>query len=1066
MSIRRWSIGVAAVAAVLLMLSSVIHTHDIYNINQACSHSLCYGSDPESAFPPEVAPKTLTGSYEPVMAASTYGDGRAVVAGDHNWISSNPETYDWCLYYDNLDLLVNVCSWLCPNLAELDYPHVAIDVTRLESYEPDFQHAKNALINAGGWSWVDVWWSGEITRERLDPPYYVLIVCNPQSAYSTSEVNAILDFVSDGNGLLFLGDYGAKWYEDSDGYYPSGASSILGPLGIAIKNNILYDPTDHHTKSTSWVKIHTFPVAHPITDGISIYMPAATATLVVTSPAIVIATGDDDTYTGCLDNDGLPEIYEIYYKAYPGAPPDVIMTEFISGETDWIEGPCRNDLFDYVLSAGQKISQFDQMAASSLFAINCRDFKETSGAPNLPLNDSSFRVALSYIYGMDDKQADIYAHTGVPWCEAIGNPIPPVQVPWYNPAVGMPNTDFDTAWAILEGNGYYIDTDNWLHGPGGERVRDMEVLFSASSSGTGCEQCDGGGIPYWEELPYSESVVGGFASNFNEFITTYLGADGPSVTGVFTDFAALVNELHFYREYDMICIGLTGLGVYVDWLYVVLHSSNDVIGGWNFAGIHDNVLDDCTETILTSLNTNTIIDAASYLQEIFVFELLPWFPIGNSLGFCTTAIDWRGELANVVSMSNYGPRNSYSWMTMYWTGECSQAYPALATALDDEPHTLNPYTDYVLYGWEIMGRALDELLVRDPATLMNTPWITTNCTVEHWVNIPELGITDGSTATFYIRQDVTWHDGYPLTAYDCVENLRVLRCYQPKRYASTWAHLVYEEADGPYKFNVYFDQTGLYYPGYVSATALLSPKHIIEAVEQQVEDGILDDFFDWNPAFNSYEDLMGVPPPAEYSFMKQIVGCGPYVFDYYNIMYGNGHVAKYEDYWINASVVGSVVGEWRNEPGTAYAYRVLVQNTALESTRVLDVKIYEDDVLVNTITDINLDPWEWTYLGPYTKTDMPCGPHTIKIEVYDAEDMSLLHTYTHTYVATIREDINTYTGELLDFTVDMRDIGRAARAFGSYPGHLRWDPPCDVNDDFVVDMRDIGSIARKFGWSC
>jgi hypothetical protein len=55
------------------------------------------------------------------------------------------------------------------------------------------------------------------------------------------------------------------------------------------------------------------------------------------------------------------------------------------------------------------------------------------------------------------------------------------------------------------------------------------------------------------------------------------------------------------------------------------------------------------------------------------------------------------------------------------------------------------------------------------------------------------------------------------------------------------------------------------------------------------------------------------------------------------------------------------------------------------------------------------------------------------------------------------EDI-TYDGK-----VDMRDVGQAARAFGTYPGHERWEKEADINFDNVVDMRDIGAIARKFG---
>nr|NIQ05494.1 hypothetical protein [Candidatus Korarchaeota archaeon] len=107
-----------------------------------------------------------------------------------------------------------------------------------------------------------------------------------------------------------------------------------------------------------------------------------------------------------------------------------------------------------------------------------------------------------------------------------------------------------------------------------------------------------------------------------------------------------------------------------------------------------------------------------------------------------------------------------------------------------------------------------------------------------------------------------------------------------------------------------------------------------------------------------------------------------------------------------------------------------------------------------------------TYLGPYIIENVSCGLHNVTVEVYDHIDQTLLHSYTHKFTATVKEDITTYTGDHVDFKVDMRDIGRAARAFGSYPSHPRWDPACDVNHDHKVDMRDIGSVARRFGWHC
>jgi parallel beta-helix repeat protein len=51
----------------------------------------------------------------------------------------------------------------------------------------------------------------------------------------------------------------------------------------------------------------------------------------------------------------------------------------------------------------------------------------------------------------------------------------------------------------------------------------------------------------------------------------------------------------------------------------------------------------------------------------------------------------------------------------------------------------------------------------------------------------------------------------------------------------------------------------------------------------------------------------------------------------------------------------------------------------------------------------------------------------------------------------------------IDSKVDMQDVGIAARAFGSYPGHPRWDPEADVNSDNKINLRDIAIVARNFG---
>ena len=750
---------------------------------------------------------------------------------------------------------------------------------------------------------------------------------------------------------------------------------------------------------------------------------------------------------------GLPKLNTLNFKAYPGAGPEAIVQEFLTGVTDWIAGPGRADLLAAVTSAGHKVSIFNNMSEFAFMAINCRDYKGVSGASNFPLNVSQFRVALSYIYGVNDKETDILTYAGGAWNFAIDNPVPPCQVPWYNPNVHMPNTDFDMAWAILQSVGFEV-ADGYLY-CNGTKIRDLKVYFST-------------GALYWQEGPGK-----GFVRNFNDFMT-YIGAtNGPKATLLPTDFTTLVLELMVYHEYDFVCIGLTNLGRFVDYFYDLLHSENDVEYGWNFGGIHDPLFDEWSWTVLTSMDVNEVIEASWKIQERFVYEVMPWFPMGSAKAFCTTARDARGELMNVIPMEIYGPRNDWSFMAIHWKGQPGTVWPggSATTALGDAPTNLNPFYENTLYGWNLLDRAIIGLIGIDPTDVTHDiPFVAVNWTIAHWVSIPELGITDGSMATFILRQDVKWHDLRPVTAYDCANLMRVLRKYKPGRYSSVWANLVYEEADGPYKFNVYFYTTSLYYAYYVAGTALMAPKHVMDVVENWIKTGVLPKLSSWTPAFKPYSELGLGSPPSQYSFMKQIVGCGPYVFDYYDKSLAVGRVQKFNEFFVNAPVIGAVVGEWRIDPRSSYTYKVLAQNIAAKEDSesgelvsvTFDVKVYEDDTLKYTVTDITLGPFKEIYLGPYTISSVPAGKHTIKVEIY--ESGNLIHTYEHTFVSTLRQDLNTYTGENLDFVVDIRDISRAGRAFGSSPGHLRWDPAADINKDFLVDIRDISSIGRKFGW--
>jgi uncharacterized protein YfaS (alpha-2-macroglobulin family) len=49
-----------------------------------------------------------------------------------------------------------------------------------------------------------------------------------------------------------------------------------------------------------------------------------------------------------------------------------------------------------------------------------------------------------------------------------------------------------------------------------------------------------------------------------------------------------------------------------------------------------------------------------------------------------------------------------------------------------------------------------------------------------------------------------------------------------------------------------------------------------------------------------------------------------------------------------------------------------------------------------------------------------------------------------------------------DGKVNILDLAIVARAWGSYPGHPRWDPRCDVNGDGKINIMDITLVAKEY----
>lgn len=77
----------------------------------------------------------------------------------------------------------------------------------------------------------------------------------------------------------------------------------------------------------------------------------------------------------------------------------------------------------------------------------------------------------------------------------------------------------------------------------------------------------------------------------------------------------------------------------------------------------------------------------------------------------------------------------------------------------------------------------------------------------------------------------------------------------------------------------------------------------------------------------------------------------------------------------------------------------------------------------------------------------------------------LLLTILAVIPSVLANNENGYLPEDLnkDGKVDIKDVAELAKAFGSYPGHTRWNPDADLDGNEIVNIFDVAIVAKDFG---
>jgi len=436
---------------------------------------------------------------------------------------------------------------------------------------------------------------------------------------------------------------------------------------------------------------------------------------------------------------------------------------------------------------------------------------------------------------------------------------------------------------------------------------------------------------------------------------------------------------------------------------------------------------------------------------------------------------WKG----IVNIDGYGIDNGWAFMHMH-TNETEYASDMIIDwgMKVPELNKLNPIYASLPSDWNVLHLLYESLLVRDPSNLGEfLPWLAESFEVGTYLH-PTLG--NCSKIIFTLRPDIYWSDGTPLTVADVyftyVELKQILESHRlpPPWWYSNVQYIRSFNILDPYRFEVLLDVKSYWAVGWIGENIIL-PKHI------------------WKPICETGDPFEFAPDP-------NMIGSGPWRLVEYVAGSHVKLVANVPGSTVTTNIQGadpgtpitSPYGYWRLNPclpaivglsskadaGT-YSFNVTVDNKLQTSSMTINKTVEIDGAVVASATDIVIQagathPETITYPFDY-------GIHNVTVTVeYTAGSFQGTKTIVKYVWITKNEDIlgttwydiAGYTNypyknqlEAPDIKVDLKDVFATALAFGSYPGHTKWNSVCDINGDYQVDLKDFFAIANKFGWT-
>ncbi len=339
------------------------------------------------------------------------------------------------------------------------------------------------------------------------------------------------------------------------------------------------------------------------------------------------------------------------------------------------------------------------------------------------------------------------------------------------------------------------------------------------------------------------------------------------------DFNVIIGKLDVF-DFDMFVLAW-GLSREPDHLYSFFHSSMAVEAGYNTTQTKVPEIDKELEALIYATNRSDFAKASNSAQ-ILLADHVPYFPLYSRPYMDAFRND---KVQGYVPMKGYGAAQYQNlWTTL--NIETKAGGGTVRWILPEVPGTLNPCNASSAYEWEILGRVMDMPFAYDPETAADKPNWVTKYKEETWeYTDPETKevVPNAAVVTYYMRNDVKWHDGTPFTAKDVKFTIEYLRDNEVPRYLGSTREIVKVETPDDYTVVVYSSTSGFLHLYDIQGLPWLAP-HIWKDVK---------DWRAFQPWLEDHPTVKG---------LTKLIGIGPFVFKEYKV--GEYvRLEKFNDYW-------------------------------------------------------------------------------------------------------------------------------------------------------------------------